>query len=34
VAVISYAKGKEIASIGVGDHPQRMRMGKIRSSFL
>src|SRR3954469_20919282 len=30
VAVISYAEEKEVASIEVGDHPQRMRMGKVR----
>src|SRR4051794_21061015 len=29
VSVISYAKEKEIARIQVGDHPQRMRMGKF-----
>jgi YVTN family beta-propeller protein len=34
VAVISYAKEKEIASIPVGDHPQRMRMGVMRSEYL
>jgi hypothetical protein len=28
VSVISYAKEKEVARIGVGDHPQRMRMGR------
>jgi hypothetical protein len=28
VSVISYAKEKEVARIDVGDHPQRMRMGK------
>jgi DNA-binding beta-propeller fold protein YncE len=34
VAVISYAGAREIASIPVGDHPQRMRLGPIRSEFL
>ena len=34
VAVISYAAGIEIASIPVGDHPQRMRMGAYRSDLL
>ena len=34
VAVLSYATGKEVASFGVGDHPQRMRMGVIRRSFV
>jgi hypothetical protein len=34
VAVISYAKEKEVARIPVGDHPQRMRMGVIRCAYL
>jgi DNA-binding beta-propeller fold protein YncE len=34
VAVISYRQRREIASIAVGDHPQRMRMGKIRRAYL
>jgi DNA-binding beta-propeller fold protein YncE len=34
VAVISYRRQREIASIAVGDHPQRMRMGNIRRSYL
>jgi YVTN family beta-propeller protein len=34
VSVISYRTAKEIAKIAVGDHPQRMRMGKIRRSYL
>jgi DNA-binding beta-propeller fold protein YncE len=34
VSVISYAKEREVAGVSVGDHPQRMRMGVIRRSFL
>ncbi|HEX6023701.1 MAG TPA: hypothetical protein VFZ00_17035 [Solirubrobacter sp.] len=34
VSVISYRTMKEVARIKVGDHPQRMRMGKIRRSYL
>ena len=34
VSVISYRTGKEVARIPVGDHPQRMRMGRIRRSFV
>jgi YVTN family beta-propeller protein len=34
VSVISYRKRKEIARIQVGDHPQRMRMGKVRAGWL
>jgi DNA-binding beta-propeller fold protein YncE len=34
VSVISYRKQKEVARIPVGDHPQRMRMGKVRAGLL
>jgi YVTN family beta-propeller protein len=34
VSVISYAKEKEIARVSVGDHPQRMRMGTMRTAYL
>jgi DNA-binding beta-propeller fold protein YncE len=34
VSVISYRTGTEVARFGVGDHPQRMRMGVIRRAFV
>jgi DNA-binding beta-propeller fold protein YncE len=34
VSVISYRKGREIARVQVGDHPQRMRMGTVRAGWL
>jgi DNA-binding beta-propeller fold protein YncE len=34
VAVISYRRQREIAGIKVGDHPQRMRMGRIRRAYV
>jgi YVTN family beta-propeller protein len=34
LSVISYRTGKEIAHIPVGDHPQRVRTGDVRSSWL
>jgi DNA-binding beta-propeller fold protein YncE len=34
VAVISYADERLVATIPVGDHPQRMRMGVMRSEYL
>ena len=34
VSVISYRKRAEVARIQVGDHPQRMRMGKVRAGWL
>jgi hypothetical protein len=34
VSVLSYRKEKELARIPVGDHPQRMRTGKVRAGLL
>jgi hypothetical protein len=34
VTVISYRKQEVIADIPVGDHPQRVRMGNVRRSWL
>jgi DNA-binding beta-propeller fold protein YncE len=34
VSVISFDKAREVARIKVGDHPQRMRVGKIRASYV
>jgi DNA-binding beta-propeller fold protein YncE len=34
ISVISYRKRKEIARIDVGDHPQRIRTGTVRRSFI
>jgi DNA-binding beta-propeller fold protein YncE len=34
VSVISYRTGREVARFTVGDHPQRMRMGRIRRSYV
>jgi len=34
ISVISYRKRKEIARIPVGDHPQRIRSGNVRTSWL
>ena len=34
VSVISYRREREVRRIKVGDHPQRMRMGAIRETYL
>ena len=34
VAVISYKKEEQVARIRVGDHPQRMRMGRVRRAYV
>jgi YVTN family beta-propeller protein len=34
ISVISYKKRREIASIPVGDHPQRVRMGNVRARWM
>jgi DNA-binding beta-propeller fold protein YncE len=34
VSVISFEKAREVARIKTGDHPQRMRLGVIRRSYL
>jgi DNA-binding beta-propeller fold protein YncE len=34
VSTISYATGEEIGRRAVGDHPQRMRMGHVRTGWL
>jgi len=34
IAAISYADAREVARISVGDHPQRMRMGKLEGGYL
>jgi DNA-binding beta-propeller fold protein YncE len=34
VAVISYRTEEKVATIKVGDHPQRMRMGRVRRAFV
>ena len=34
VVVISYKRERKVAEIPVGDHPQRMRMGRLRYGYL
>ena len=34
ISVISFRTGREIARVPVGDHPQRVRSGYVRDSFL
>jgi hypothetical protein len=34
ISAISYKKRKIVATVPVGDHPQRMRMGVVRRSWL
>ena len=34
VAAISYADARIVATIAVGDHPQRMRTGRVRAEYL
>jgi hypothetical protein len=34
VVVISYKRERKVAEIAVGDHPQRMRMGRLRRGYL
>jgi DNA-binding beta-propeller fold protein YncE len=34
ISIISYDQGKEIADVAVGDHPQRVRVGRVQTSWL
>lgn len=34
ISAISYRTGEEVASLPVGDHPQRMRLGHVQASWL